>query len=530
MLTRFFPKTFTIQFILFLVFLILLNFVLLGLYMGHAVVNIRQQDVRKRVEAIASDIAVGVSPLILNGENNRMEQMILNAARFPGIRGIIVVNASQEIIGQVERRHLHSPKVIYHYRQVRIPKQAHRQIEWMNHGTLLKTNPGLFQKLFANALRIWMPIDHGQVGWICVDVSVKRIQNELFSLIRSSFLLLFGLLSLSGLSVYFFLRPSLKGLSLATAFASHLGDEYQEPLPSFRFNNEIKALFLTLNQTKNRLIEQESILQASKIEISAIVENLSEGILTLDRHGMISAANRALGALLGEDVPNLMGQCITQLIPAFKDWGDRQNQFAFPDEQFLRHETKQVFSGNVMVRHRDGHLIPALLTVNGYSIDDHNYYVGTLIDQREHLSFIHQVEEARDAALKANNAKLEFLAAVSHEIRTPLNGVIGMLELLMQSSLRSNQLSMAEIIDDSAKSLQAIINEILDFSKIESGKLELAPESLCLEDLLQSICFLMEPMATRNKVMFSFFIDPNLPKEDLNRSSAFATDCDQSAQ
>jgi two-component system sensor histidine kinase RpfC len=127
------------------------------------------------------------------------------------------------------------------------------------------------------------------------------------------------------------------------------------------------------------------------------------------------------------------------------------------------------------------------------------------------LSLVRKLFDALERAEAANQAKRRFISVVSHEMRTPLHAILGMADLLRDTSLNREQADMLQTLRSSARIMLGLVDDVLDFSKIEAGKLVVERVDFDLHALVNSTCRILATQAAAKGVDFVVSIMPEVP-------------------
>jgi PAS domain S-box-containing protein len=281
---------------------------------------------------------------------------------------------------------------------------------------------------------------------------------------------------------------------------------------------EIRVLALYHDLTEMKRVEEA--LQESHRQLADIINFMPDAVLVIDREAKIIAWNRALERMTGTKAEEMLGKGNYEYALPF--YGERRpiiiDLVTTPREELEQKYTAirregQVLAGETYVPQLKGSEAYLLATASALR-DSRGQVVGAIevirdFTERKHME--EALQQAKEAAEAATQAKSSFLATMSHEIRTPMNAIIGMSGLLMDTPLNADQREFAETVRNSGDALLTIINDILDFSKMEAGKMDLEEQPFDLRECVESALDLIKLKASEKCLELACEIAEEVP-------------------
>ena len=240
------------------------------------------------------------------------------------------------------------------------------------------------------------------------------------------------------------------------------------------------------------------LLGTREIAKDFVIDRISEGIIAVDNEGRIQYYNEPVVRIYPEFEAFFKGRGKTEEKTAVRTPYDIMDSIleavrtggtlTVHDRIYTPEENPLVFGGESYGR------------------------LFVLVDDTEHYHYMEEIQQQRDIADQANEAKSRFLASMSHEIRTPINAVIGMDEMILRESNEKEIRAYAADIMSAGKTLLSLINDILDLSKVEEGRMDIIPVQYDLSSLINDLINIIRDRAEKKGLKLKADVDSGIPR------------------
>ena len=472
--------------------LILLFSLLLIVSMSVFTVSVMNQEVEqitaaKKLQAhvFAKNLAATSGDYLLSRDYSSIENMVLRAIEFPGVKEIQVCDSAGKRLGDVVRDSAGKISIRYGESNLRLPDGNEYSMQ-----------------VVAGNMELWQPVVIGNLlGWIKLTFGMEDILLTQQRVWNSNVTVGIAIISIAALLLILLIRRPLLSIKKYTEFADQLDSAEGRQVVVNKQSLELEHLGDALNYVSLRLQAQSKEIAHAVTELERLAsfpENNPNIVLSMDMNGELIYLNPH-----GKNTMQRLGLDEDNLLLLFPN--NHREIIATCLEQGITMRAMEV-------TYQDIELLWTCAPVAGQASVHcyaHDVSEKKRAEQQAKAAMLEKL-----SAETANNAKSTFLAHMSHEIRTPLTAIIGFSESLLDSDQTMSE--RVETIHDvirAGKHLMNIINDILDLSKIEAEKLELDIGKVSLFSLLHDLKSLAGLHAEDKGITLIFKYDFPLPEQ-----------------
>ncbi len=262
-----------------------------------------------------------------------------------------------------------------------------------------------------------------------------------------------------------------------------------------------------LQRAEHQRQAAEQFANTQAIRFKTVLETISDAIIVINQKGLIELINQATEQLFGYLAPELLQQPIEKLFIAG----------GMPLAQCLNLQR----GCEIIGRHKQGKSLILLASMGIFEESQQKHFTLILHDISRQKAVEQELQRARELAESANLAKSNFLAMMSHEIRTPINGILGIIELLLNTN--SNQIEQRHYLERVQQSMQhllRVMSDILEFAQIGESCSSLQQKDFNLRSLLEETVELFAYSASTKAISLGYQYPSTLSSwvnGDINR-------------